>query len=66
MKVSYKELLLDWKQPSLLLLGIGISNLGEWVYLIALNLIVLNMTDSTTAVAGLYIIKPIAAILTTF
>ncbi|MDJ0287735.1 MULTISPECIES: MFS transporter [Bacillus] len=66
MKASYKELLLNWKQPSLLLSGIGISNLGDWIYLIALNLIVLNMTDSATAVAGLYIIKPIAAILTTF
>ncbi|TWT09273.1 MFS transporter [Planomicrobium sp. CPCC 101079] len=53
-----------WKDPFLLLSGIGISNIGAWVYLIALNLIVLEMTHSPLAVAGLYIIKPFAALLT--
>ncbi|TWT25979.1 MFS transporter [Planomicrobium sp. CPCC 101110] len=53
-----------WKDPLLLLTGIGISNFGAWVYLIALNLIVLEMTHSPFAVAGLYIIKPVAALLT--
>ncbi|WKA56742.1 MFS transporter [Planococcus shixiaomingii] len=53
-----------WKYPSILLFGIGIANFGAWVYLIALNLIVLEMTHSPLAVAGLYIIKPAAALLT--
>ena len=37
--------------PVLLLLGIGISNLGAWVYLIALNLIVLDITDSPLVIS---------------
>lgn len=35
----------SWKYPSILLLGIGVSNLGAWVYLIALNLIMLLLTQ---------------------
>jgi MFS family permease len=53
-----------WKYPLILLFGIGISNFGAWVYLIALNLIVLDMTQSPLAVAGLYLAKPIATLLT--
>lgn len=55
-----------WKYPSILLFGIGLSNFGAWVYLIALNLIVLDMTKSPLAVAGLYIVKPVAVLLTNF
>ncbi|SFX75904.1 Predicted arabinose efflux permease, MFS family [Thermoactinomyces sp. DSM 45891] len=51
-----------WKWPSLLLLGIGISNIGDFIYLIAINLLVLDMTNSPIAVAGIYVIKPIASI----
>jgi MFS family permease len=58
--------LAKWKYPSLLLISVGISNLGDWIYFIALNLMVLNTTNSPTAVAGLYILKPIADILITF
>ena len=50
----------------MLLTGIGIANFGGWVYLIALNLIVLDMTGSALAVAGLYIVKPAATLLTNF
>ena len=53
-----------WWQPTLLLSGIGISSLGDWIYLIAINLLVLQMTESPLAVAGLYLIKPIAGMLT--
>ncbi|HZG61851.1 MAG TPA: MFS transporter [Anoxybacillus sp.] len=53
-----------WKYPIILLLGIGISNIGDWIYLIALNLMVLNNTGSPLAVAVLYILKPLATILT--
>jgi len=48
----------------LLLLSLGVSNIGGWVYLIALNLIVLQETGSLLAVGLLYIIAPIAALLT--
>ncbi|MCG7344744.1 MFS transporter [Sporosarcina sp. ACRSL] len=51
-----------WKYPVLLLGGIGISNVGGWVYLIALNLIILNETGSPLAIALLYILGPIATI----
>lgn len=53
-----------WKQQFLLLSVIGVSNIGAWIYLIALNLLVFNMTQSPLAVAGLYIVKPLAALLT--
>jgi len=51
-----------WKQPLLLLAVVGISNLGAWVYFIALNLIVLEMTQSPFAVSVLYILVPFAAL----
>ncbi|MCM3619903.1 MFS transporter [Sutcliffiella horikoshii] len=54
----------SWKYPFLLIAGIGISYLGSWIYLIALNISILNMTGSAAAVAGLYIIRPIAILLT--
>ncbi|WP_353626049.1 MFS transporter [Bacillus sp. JCM 19041] len=50
------------RNPLLLLSGIGISNIGGWVYLIALNLIILNETGSPLAVTLLYILGPIATI----
>lgn len=56
----------EWREPAVLLTGIGIANFGAWVYLIALNLIVLDMTGSALAVAGLYIVKPAATLLTNF
>ncbi|MDQ0350581.1 MFS family permease [Alkalibacillus filiformis] len=48
----------------MLLFGIGTSSVGEWVYFIALNLIVLEMTGSPLAVSILYIIKPLATLCT--
>jgi len=55
-----------WKYPLILLLGIGVSNLGEWIYFIAFNLIVLDMTGSALAVSVLYIIRPLATLCTNF
>ncbi|HSJ36993.1 MAG TPA: MFS transporter [Planococcus sp. (in: firmicutes)] len=56
-----------WKAPLILLAAIGISNIGAWIYLIALNLKVLAMADgSALAVAGLYMTVPLAAIFTNF
>jgi MFS family permease len=54
----------NWKNPLLMIAGIGVSNLGNWIYLIALNLSILSLTGSAAAVAGLYIIRPIAVLLT--
>ncbi|PGT79770.1 MULTISPECIES: MFS transporter [Bacillaceae] len=61
-----KEKLVSWKYPSILLIGIGVSNFGEWIYFISLNLIVFDLTGSPLAVSGLYIIKPLATLLTNF
>lgn len=54
----------QWKYPMLLISGIGISFLGNWIYLIALNLAILKLTGSAAAVAGLFIIRPIAILIT--
>ena len=54
----------SWKKPSLLLFGIGVSNIGDWIYLIALNLIIFDMTKSVMAVSFLYILKPLATLFT--
>jgi len=56
----------SWKYPSILLLGIGLSSVGEWIYFIALNLMVLEMTGSPLAVSAFYIIKPFATMCTNF
>ncbi|HDR4372572.1 TPA: MFS transporter [Bacillus cereus] len=59
-----KNLLKDWKYPLLLLSGVGIANLGAWIYLIALNVLVYHMGGSALAVATLYVIKPLAILFT--
>lgn len=55
-----------WKHAGLLLGGVGISNLGDFIYIVAINLMVLNLTQSPAAVAGLWIISPIASVCTKF
>lgn len=50
----------------LLIGGFGLSNLGNWIYLIALNLSVWHLTHSPAAVAGLYIVGPCARIVSNF
>jgi MFS family permease len=52
------------KNPLLLLLSIGLSNIGAWIFLIALNLIVLEESGSALAVGILYVLKPLAALFT--
>ncbi|WP_332645285.1 MFS transporter [Lysinibacillus sp. 54212] len=54
------------KKYGLLLGGLGFSNLGNWIYLIALNLAVWHLTHSPAAVAGIYIVGPIASIMSNF
>jgi MFS family permease len=53
-----------WKNPFLLITGIGVSYLGNWIYLIALNLAILDLTGSAAAVAGIFIIRPLAVLIT--
>ncbi|MFC0522823.1 MFS transporter [Pontibacillus salicampi] len=62
--MRFKTLLEKWRFPSILLLSIGISSVGSWVYFIALNLIVLNLTASALAVSGLYIIRALSTVFT--
>jgi len=62
--MSLRKLCTIPKSQYLLLLAIGVSNIGDWIYLISLNLIVLDMTKSPLAVSILYILKPLAALFT--
>ena len=55
-----------WKYPAFYLSAVGIANIGGWIYLLAINLMVFNMTGSALAVAGLYMIKPFAHLLMGF
>ncbi|MGG3326888.1 MFS transporter, partial [Bacillus velezensis] len=47
-----------------MLTGIGIANIGEWIYFLSLNLIVLKETGSAFAVSILYLIRPAAVLMT--
>ncbi|MFC4559754.1 MFS transporter [Virgibacillus kekensis] len=53
-----------WKDSVLLLSSIGISSIGNFIYIVAINIIVYQLTGSATAVAGLWIIGPLTNILT--
>ncbi|EFI68184.1 MFS transporter [Lysinibacillus sp. HST-98] len=61
-----RKALESWRYPAILLCSIGVSSVGEWVYFIALNLIVLNLTESALAVSGLYIVRAISSLFTNF
>lgn len=53
-----------WKNLLVLLLSIGISSIGDFIYLVAINIIVYQLTGSAAAVAGLWIIGPLTNIVT--
>ncbi|WP_041061331.1 MFS transporter [Jeotgalibacillus campisalis] len=53
-----------WRFPAMLLAATGLSTVGDFVYLVAINLLVFEMTNSAAAVAGLWIAGPAAAIFT--
>ncbi|SDI89878.1 MFS transporter [Natribacillus halophilus] len=55
-----------WKDPAILLASIGISSIGDFIYLVAINIIVYQLTGSAAAVAGLWIIAPLTNIVTKF
>ncbi|WP_342533752.1 MFS transporter [Lysinibacillus sp. FSL K6-0057] len=56
----------SWRYPAILLCSIGVSSIGGWIYFIALNLLVLNLTQSALAVSGLYIVRAISSLFTNF
>ncbi|SEH47030.1 Sugar phosphate permease [Halobacillus karajensis] len=60
-----KKFIRSWKYPSILLSSIGFSSIGEWVYFIALNLIVFDMMG-VIAVSGLYILRASSTLFTNF
>ncbi|PFU19412.1 MFS transporter [Bacillus cereus] len=49
-----------------LLTGIGLSKLGDYIYLIAINVWIYDITKSPLAVGFLWIIPPLASMLTNF
>ena len=48
------------KRIGLILTGLGIANIGEWIYHIALNLLILGIHGTAWSVGMLYVIRPIA------
>ncbi|MGE7696274.1 MFS transporter [Lysinibacillus sp. NPDC094177] len=64
--MSMNKFLEKWRYPSILLFSIGISSVGSWIYFIALNLIVLNLTGSAIAVSGLYIVRASSSLFANF
>lgn len=47
-----------------LLTSVGLANIGEWIYFIALNIMILNTGGNAWSVGLLYIIRPVADIIT--
>lgn len=58
--------LTGWKDPFLLLASIGISSIGDFIYLVAINIIVYQLTGSAAAVAGIWVVGPLVNIITKF
>ncbi|MEW6978424.1 MAG: MFS transporter [Bacillota bacterium] len=53
-----------WRDMSILLGAIGIANIGEWIYMIALHLLIFQETGSVLAITAVYMLRPAAALLT--
>ncbi|WP_235188854.1 MFS transporter [Exiguobacterium artemiae] len=53
-------------RTSTLLLSFGISQFGDFVYLVAINVYLYQLTGSAAAVAGLWIIGPLASLFMKF
>ncbi len=56
----------EWKNPLILLSSIGIASFGDFIYLVAINIIVYQLTGSAAAVAALWIIGPLTNIILKF
>ncbi|HET7616021.1 MAG TPA: MFS transporter, partial [Bacillales bacterium] len=46
----------------ILVFGVGVSSIGDFIYLVALNIFVWEETHSAAAVAGLWVVSRIAAL----
>jgi MFS family permease len=57
---------IGWKNPILLLTSIGLARVGDFIYLVAINILVFQLTGSAAAVAGLWVIGPVVNLLTKF
>ncbi len=66
MRNLMKDILRGWKNPAILLSSIGFSSIGDFIYLVAINIIVYQLTGSAAAVAGLWIVGPLTNIVTKF
>lgn len=66
MSEGYKMKLSKWKFNAYYLSAVGIANIGGWVYLLTINLMIFERTGSALAVAVLYMIKPFAHMLMGF
>ncbi|MEB2302073.1 MFS transporter [Lysinibacillus xylanilyticus] len=64
--MGVNKLIEKWRYPAILLFSIGVSSVGSWIYFIALNLIVLNLTGSAIAVSGLYIVRALSTLFSSF
>lgn len=53
-------------RASILLASFGVSQFGDFIYLVAINVYLYQLTGSAAAVAGLWIIGPIAALFMKF
>ncbi|MDQ0427525.1 MFS family permease [Planomicrobium stackebrandtii] len=61
-----KQKIIAWKTPATLLSSLSIAGIGDFIYLIAINIIVYQMTGSAAAVAGLWVISPLTNVATKF
>lgn len=57
-------ILANLRKYSLLIGGLGFSKLGDWIYLVSLNLFIWHLTQSPAAMAGIFIVGPISRVLT--
>ncbi|WP_240733051.1 MFS transporter [Jeotgalibacillus sp. S-D1] len=53
-----------WRYTFILMAGLGISNIGAWIYLLSLNLLLYDMTGSPLSIVILYTLGPLAALFT--
>lgn len=63
-QIGGKVMKKHWRDMSLLLGAIGIANIGEWIYMIALHLLIFQETGSVLAVTAIYMMRPVASLLT--
>ncbi|RPF53455.1 MFS transporter [Aquisalibacillus elongatus] len=52
----------EWRNPAILLASLGLGNIGNFIYLVTINILVFDMTGSATAVATLWLIGPLTNI----